>query len=106
MFSLFRTALPTTRLLLLCALPVLATAQSAEPPSQIPAPQAYASVFDEYKPYSDETIVPWTQANAKVANIGGWRAYAKEAALPDTNASGNTPSKTPQHQHHHPEAPK
>lgn len=40
----------------------------------------YTSVFKNYQPYSEEEIIPWKQANATVERIGGWKAYAKEAA--------------------------
>ena len=44
----------------------------------------YTSVFKNYQPYSEEEIIPWRQANATVQKIGGWKAYAKEAAQADT----------------------
>lgn len=107
MLPQFRTARSPARWLLLCTWPLLANAQSAAPPpahpTPTPAPQAYVSAFDGYKPYTDEPIHPWVPANATVAHIGGWRSYAKEAATPDPSASGNTPAKA---HHQHPEAPK
>lgn len=47
---------------------------------------SYASPIADYQPYVDEKIVSWRAANDKVGQIGGWRAYAKEAQQPD-----NTP---------------
>ena len=43
----------------------------------------YSSVFKNYQPYSEESITSWQKANATVDKIGGWKAYAKEAAQPD-----------------------
>lgn len=43
----------------------------------------YLSVFKNYQPYSEEEVTSWQKANATVEKIGGWKAYAKEAAKPD-----------------------
>ena len=45
--------------------------------AQTPAPPA--SVFDSYKPYTDEPLANWKAANDTTARIGGWREYAKQA---------------------------
>ncbi|MBC7705609.1 MAG: hypothetical protein H7274_16895 [Rhodoferax sp.] len=42
----------------------------------------YRSVFDSYQPFADQKVLPWKETNATVEKIGGWRAYAKEAAEP------------------------
>jgi hypothetical protein len=42
----------------------------------------YRSVFDGYQPFTDQKVLPWKETNATVEKIGGWRAYAKEAAEP------------------------
>lgn len=55
----------------------------------------YLSPIAEYQKFVDEKVLPWKAANDKVAEIGGWRAYAKEAqantsaALPSVAASAN-----------------
>ena len=51
-------------------------------PAAIPsaAPPSYRSALEGYQPYSDERIVNWKQANDTVGQIGGWRAYSKEAS--------------------------
>lgn len=54
-------------------LPSLAAAQQ----SRAAAP----SVFSNYQTFVDEPIANWKSANDTVARIGGWRAYAKEAAV-------------------------
>lgn len=40
----------------------------------------YRSALEGYQPYSETRMVPWKAANDTVGQIGGWRAYAKEAA--------------------------
>lgn len=62
------------------------------------APQPWRSAFEGYQPYTDEKQVPWKDANDTVGKIGGWRAYAKEAAQPantadkPTGATANPPA--------------
>ena len=82
------------RRLVTCAVPLVSTAvlwasvaiaQPAPTPSVAPpmteaAPAGFKSVLEGYKPYTDEKIVNWKAANDTTAQIGGWRAYAKEAA--------------------------
>ena len=63
-------------------------AASARAPAVAPA---YTSVFDNYQPYTEDKTANWRQANDNTANIGGWRAYAKEAAGPDS-APASTPA--------------
>ncbi len=40
----------------------------------------YRSVFDGYQSFSEESVRPWKESNDTVRAVGGWRAYAKEAA--------------------------
>lgn len=47
----------------------------------------YASPIADYQAFVDEKITSWKAANDKVGQIGGWRAYAKEAQQPE-----NTPT--------------
>ena len=47
---------------------------------------SYTSPIADYQPFVDEKITSWKAANDKVGQIGGWRAYAKEAQQPE-----NTP---------------
>lgn len=51
---------------------------------------SYASPIADYQPFVDEKVTSWKVANDKVGQIGGWRAYAKEAQQPD-----NTPTLAP-----------
>jgi hypothetical protein len=49
---------------------------------------------------------PWRSANETVNRIGGWRAYAREAAAPpaspgaDDSRSPSRPAASPAHRHH------
>ena len=47
-----------------------------------PTALPYRSVFDGYQPFTDEKMRSWKDSNNTVEKIGGWRAYAKEAAEP------------------------
>lgn len=66
------------------------------PPGPSPAPSAaspsaYKSALEGYQPYRDEKIQPWKESNNTVGKIGGWRAYAKEAAEP-ASQGGTAPA--------------
>ena len=52
----------------------------------------YDSAFSRYKPYRDEKATPWREANDTVTQIGGWRAYAKEAQQPEPVSSTAAPA--------------
>lgn len=43
-------------------------------------PPAWRSALDGYQPFSEEKTTPWREANQTVQAVGGWRAYAREAA--------------------------
>ena len=69
-------------------------AQAGAAHAQTPA--LPASVFDSYKPYTDESVANWKQANDTTARIGGWREYAKQAQeLPSKPASTPMPPPAP-----------
>lgn len=53
---------------------------------------AYRSAFEGYQGFSDAKPVPWREANDNVARIGGWRAYAREAAGATTDAKPDASS--------------
>jgi hypothetical protein len=53
--------------------------------AQIPA--VYTSPIADYQKFVDEKVLPWKAANDKVAEIGGWRAYAKEAQINAASAT-------------------
>lgn len=77
-------------------LPIVAT------PARKPAPLPYRSVFDSYQPFTDDKGLPWKDTNHTVQHIGGWRAYAKEAAAdaPSNAAQGAVPNRTDPHAGH------
>lgn len=72
-------------------------ADTSAPPVQEPV---YRSVFVQYQGFADAVLAPWPEANDTVRAVGGWRAYAKEAAAARAAApAGATAaeSQTPQH---------
>ncbi len=52
---------------------------------------SYTSPVADYQAFVDEKVTSWKAANDKVGQIGGWRAYAKEAQQPENTP---TPSQT------------
>ena len=50
----------------------------------------YISPIADYQPFVDEKVTAWKVANEEVGQIGGWRAYAREAQQPE-----NTPKLAP-----------
>lgn len=70
----------------------LAHAQS-QAPTPSPAPVLeHRSVFTSYQGYADQAVSSWRDANDAVARIGGWRTYAREAALPEGPAASQPES--------------
>lgn len=56
--------------------PVLA----AQTPAQDATPaSAYRSAWSGYRPFADEKLISWKDANDEVLRIGGWRAYLRES---------------------------
>jgi hypothetical protein len=82
-------------------------AQAAVPPVR------FSSAFTPYRRMSDAPVGSWREANDTVTQIGGWRAYAREANTPPPPANpapGETPKRPPpspgaEHGHGH-HAPK
>lgn len=68
--------------------PPSGTGAAASPASAI----SFQSALQGYQPYGDEKIRPWRESNDTVGKVGGWRAYAKEAAEPATPAAGTAPA--------------
>lgn len=65
-------------LLLLAGTALAQTAADAAQPS-LPSSLQYVSPLRTYRPYADQPVESWREANDRVGRIGGWRAYAKEA---------------------------
>jgi hypothetical protein len=58
--------------------------------------EPYQSAFGGYRPYTEEPVANWKAANDTVANIGGWREYAKQAQADDaTPTSSQAPGTQP-----------
>jgi hypothetical protein len=87
--------IPCRRLLpaLLTAIAVPIWAQPA--PRALPDPLdpavavprvSYQSSLRDYKPLAEQRVGSWKDANDTVTRIGGWRAYAREAAQGDQAA--------------------
>ena len=74
--------------LVLAGLTFSATAQTAPKPQE-----DWRSAFEGYRPFSDTPVASWRDANDTVGRVGGWRAYAREAAQPasPSPASGVAP---------------
>lgn len=63
-------------------------------PRQVELPRApdsvaYESVFTRYRSLRDQPPTDWTAANRTVNNLGGWRAYAREAQRDGADKSPN-----------------
>lgn len=83
--------LPARWLAALPAATVLsAIAQTPPTPPDTPA-LPYRSAFENYQRFEDDKPVAWQDANHRVRERGGWRAYAREgagAAIPSGATAG------------------
>lgn len=71
----------------------------AQPADAIPTSvqePVYRSVFVQYQGFADALLTPWPVANETVRAVGGWRAYAKEAAQARAAAQADTAEAAPQ----------
>jgi hypothetical protein len=68
---------------LIAAAPAPAAAQAATPAGAVAASSDatphYRSALDGYRPFGDVAVQPWRESNDRVARIGGWKAYLREA---------------------------
>lgn len=89
--TLFRSLLPW--LSLLAAGAALAAPAKKNQAHPLPTKLQYTSALATYRGYTDQVVQSWREANDQVGRIGGWRAYAKEAATgqsaPDTPPAAN-----------------
>ena len=70
--------------MLACISAIFGQVQAAAPDptnanAGIPA-TTYRSPFAEYRPLGEDKNTAWKDANDTVGKVGGWRAYAREAA--------------------------
>lgn len=90
------------------ALCLAGAAAAQQPPKPDPLdaaapvpPAVHRSALTE-RPRGQETAPQnWRDANQRVHQIGGWRAYAREAQQPAAAASASAPAPAPAHHHHH-----
>ena len=82
--ALARLCLPA--LLLALQLPAAFATPEAPPPRPLPQdpsaavpPLVYRPALQHYRPLPELQLQPWRESNERVARIGGWRAYAREA---------------------------
>jgi hypothetical protein len=66
--------------------------QAPATPAASTASGAYRSAFQGYRTFSEQPVAPWRQSNDTVREIGGWRAYAREA---QAGASASAPAASP-----------
>lgn len=103
MTSNFRTA---TSVVLLVASTAVVRAQPAVAPAQAAPPASasnasatgYRSAFEGYRPFKDQPVQSWREANDLVGRIGGWQAYAREGqggppagSVPGASGPASTP---------------
>lgn len=73
--------------------PSLALAQAPEPETiKTDYKLAYRSALSEYEPYKEQSVQSWKEANDKVGEIGGWRAYAKEIRQAEPATQSDQPA--------------
>ena len=100
--------LPSFRVLLPLALALFAGAAFAQAPADPEPPQPplptrlqYSSAIDAYQAYADQQVQSWREANDRVGQIGGWRAYAKEIKTgKPASVKDAAPSSDPHAGHH------
>lgn len=91
-------SIPLTMVLVALAASGSAFAQPAapSPDPNVGAPPhgaVYRSAFDDYRRHAAQPVTSWRDANNTVGRIGGWQAYAREAAGPTTtDASSKVPA--------------
>ena len=95
--TLFRSLLPW--LSLLAAGAALAAPAEKNQAHPLPTKLQYTSALATYRGYTDQVVQSWREANDQVGRIGGWRAYAKEAAT-GQSAPGTPPAVNPHAGHH------
>lgn len=90
---------PVCRVCLLISFPFLALVPQAQAAAADPSVHvepaktwSFQSVLISYRPFVDQDLESWRDANDRVGQIGGWRAYAKEMRAAESDNKG--PSRT------------
>ncbi|MBC7938909.1 MAG: hypothetical protein H7Z19_03950 [Chitinophagaceae bacterium] len=60
--------------------PAASTGTPAKASKVGPNGSTYRSAFEGFRPFADQPVGSWRDANDTVGRVGGWRAYAREAA--------------------------
>ena len=94
--SLLHWLVPATFLLGIGSAHAQAAPRTAKPDplnaqAVVPA-LVHTSAFAAYRRYADAAPIAWKEANDTVTRIGGWRAYAREAAEPSPAAPASAAS--------------
>jgi hypothetical protein len=55
----------------------------------------YRSAFAGYRPWREQALGDWREANDTVGRIGGWRTYLRQAHEPEAPASTSAPTPAP-----------
>lgn len=100
--------LPPVGALLPWTLALFAGAAFAQTPADtealqpsLPTTLQYSSAIGAYQAYGDQQVQSWREANDRVGQIGGWRAYAKEITTgKPASVKGAAPSSNPHAGHH------
>lgn len=77
--------------------PVQAAPASADPAdaqATVP-PVVYQSPLAGVRQLSDQAVGDWRQAHQLVLSRGGWRGYAREAAMPTERPASSSPGAVP-----------
>ena len=92
LFTLNAGARLARRLATLVCLPLYFQGHALAQDTVLPTVQepVYHSVFEGYQVMSEPKLTPWPAANDTVREVGGWRAYAKEAAAANAAAADTT----------------
>ena len=71
-----------------------AKADPLNPQAEVPALR-HDSALARYRQVGEPLPLGWKEANDTAARIGGWRAYAREAAAPASSAAPKPPGGSP-----------
>ena len=97
----FRALLPWTLALFTGAAFAQAPADTEAPQPSLPTKLQYSSAIGAYQTYADQQVQSWREANDRVGQIGGWRAYAKEIKTGQPASAKDTAPASDPHSGHH-----
>ncbi|MBC7957044.1 MAG: hypothetical protein H7Y33_14385 [Cytophagales bacterium] len=67
-------------------------ATPAIPAAAARSSSGYQSAFDGYRVFNEQKVLSWRESNDLVGRIGGWQAYAREAAGAEAMPVGQDPA--------------